>query len=464
MRRTKIVATLGPSSSSYKNIRALAMTGVNVFRVNFSHGDIQQYQDAFDNIKSVREELNLPISIMADTRGPELRICEFEGGSASIKRGATFVLYYDSVLGNQSGASVTHKECLTVLKRGDIVLANDGLMKFKVEDNTDLGVVMRAQNSGVLKNHKSIYLKNIPLKLPYLNELDERDLKWCIANGCDLIAMSFVNEVSDVEAIKKLLPEKNMPRLIAKIESSRGVENVDAILDHCDGLMVARGDLGVEIAQGRLPKIQHILIDKARRKSKISIVATEMLESMISSLRPTRAEINDVANAVYQGASAVMLSAETAVGVNPIRAVKTMSDIATQAEKDINYLSDYQKMAFVPHNITDILGSTTVETAFKINAKAIVIYTDHGKIATLLSRYQPKCPIVAITANDSTYNYLAVARDVMPVKTDKIPDDIFTYSCDVVKSIGVAKPGDRIIVTTGTTDNVSLVLKIAEIK
>ena len=465
MRKTKIIATLGPATNSYKGIKNLILSGVNVLRVNFSHGTTQEHEDTINLIKQVREDLKLPVAIMVDTRGPEVRVKTFEGGSGILKKGKTFTLYGYAKIGDNNGVSVSEPKCLKFLKKGDVILANDGLIKLVVLENKKFEVVTKIMSSGILSNNKGLNFKNVPLNLPYISEKDKEDLVSAFNCGCDMISASFVNNASDILELRKLLKEnKYSCKIIAKIESIQGIKNINEILTEADGIMVARGDLGVELPQTKLPKIQMDLIANAVSKGKTVIVATEMLESMIHNPRPTRAETVDVANAVYNGASAVMLSAETAVGSYPERTVRTMAEICIQAEKDINYKRMFFTTIFDSYDLTDVLGHSATSCAFKLDAKALVLYTSTGKTASMIARYKPDCPIIAITDNKQTYNYLSMEWNVLPVysKIDNI--NIFELACVIAKNEKFAKPNDTIIVTTGTTDTINNIMKICTIE
>lgn len=465
VRKTKIVATLGPATNNPKGIKNLIQSGANVLRVNFSHGTKEEHSDTIKLIKSVREELKTPVAIMVDTRGPEVRVKTFEEGSAILKKGKLFTLYGYAKSGDNYGVSISEPNCLKNLKKGDIILANDGLIKLVVVENKNFEVICKISSGGILSNNKGLNFKNVPLNLPYISEKDKSDLIQAFADGCDMISASFVNSANDILDLRKLLKENNYNcKIIAKIESQQGIKNIKEILNVSDGIMVARGDLGVEIEQTKLPKIQMDLISDAVSAGKTVIVATEMLESMINNPRPTRAETVDVANAVYNGASAVMLSAETAVGKFPDRAVRTMSDICIQAEKDINYKRMFFETIFDGYNLTDILGHSATNCAFKLDSKAIVLYTATGKTASLIARYKPDCPIIAITDNIQTYNYLNLEWNVLPIYS-KIPNaDIFELACVIAKDEKLAKSGDTIIVTTGNTDPINNVMRICTIE
>ena len=465
MRKTKIVATLGPATKNYKDLKSIILNGANVIRINFSHGNIEDYEESFALIKQVREELQMPVAIMVDTRGPEVRVGTFEDGSGILKKNSVFTLYGYAKQGDNNGVSVTEPRCLKNLKKGDIILANDGLIKLTVIQNKGFEVLCKVNSGGVLSNNKGLNFKNVDLNLPYIGANDKRDLVWAFKNGCDMVSASFVNTADDIRALKKLMKDNSYEcKIIAKIESTQGIKNIEEILQVSDGIMVARGDLGVELAHAKLPKIQMDLINSAIEKGKTVIVATEMLESMINNPRPTRAETIDVANAVYNGTSAVMLSAETAVGQFPDKAVKTMSDICMQAEKDINYKKMFFHTTFETYDLTDILSHSATSCSFKLDAKAIVLYTQTGKTASMIARYKPTSPIIAITDNEQTYNYLNMEWNVFPVYSKINNIDIFELACTIAKDKKLAKEEDKIIVTTGTTDQINNVMKICTIE
>lgn len=465
MRKTKIVATLGPATNNYKTLKSIIQSGANVIRVNFSHGNIESHQASFDLIKQVRSELRLPVGIMVDTRGPEVRVQTFEIGCGILKKNSTFTLYGYQKEGTNEGVAVTEPKCLSGLNRGSIVLANDGLIKLSVLENKGYEVVCKVLSGGVLSDNKGLNFKNTPLNLPYISKKDKADLIWAFENGCDMVSASFVNSADDIRELKKLMHDHNYScKIIAKIESISGIKNIQEILEIADGIMVARGDLGVELPQSKLPKIQMDLINSAIAKGKTVIVATEMLESMIHNPRPTRAETVDVANAVYNGASAVMLSAETAVGNYPDKAVKTMADICTQAEKDIDYKRMFFETIFNTSGITDTIGHSAINCAFKLGTKAIVLYTSSGKTASMMTRFKPNAPIIAITDNPQTFNYLSLAWNVKPIYTRIDTVDIFDLATTIARESKLAKVGDQIIVITGTSDKLNNVMKVCEVK
>ena len=465
MRKTKIVATLGPATNNYKALKSIIQSGANVIRLNFSHGGQEQHEASLNLIKQVRSELNVPVAIMVDTRGPEVRVKKFEDGSGILRKGKFFSLYGFQKMGNNDGVAVSEPKCLENLKKGDIVLANDGLIRLTVVENKGFEVVCKVMQGGVLSDNKGLTFKDVDLNLPYISKQDKEDLVWAFRNGCDIVAASFVNTADDVRQLKKLMHENNYScKIVSKIESMTGIKNLNEILDVSDGIMVARGDLGVEIQQSRLPKIQMDLISSAIAKGKNVIVATEMLESMINNPRPTRAETIDVANAVYNGASAVMLSAESAVGQYPDKAVKAMAEICSQAEKDITYKKNFfDTIHHTNGSVVDVIGHSAVSCSFKLDTKAIVLYTKSGKTASMISRFKPNAPIIAITDNPQTYNYLSLEWNVWPIYTKLGNIDIFDLASTIAKSIKIAKKDDLIIVTTGSTDKLNNVMKVCTI-
>lgn len=464
MRKTKIIATMGPSSSNYKTFKSLVQAGLNVARINLSHGNIEQHQKVVDLIKQVRCELNTPVSIMIDTRGPEVRVKTFDGGQTILKNGKYFMLYNYDTTGNELGVSVTEPDCLKEIPLNTTILANDGLIVFKVVDKLKDGVKLKVVSGGVLKDNKGLTFKGYTPNLPYISTRDKNDLIWAFKNKCEYVALSFVTKKEDVLQIKALMNEcKYQCKIISKIESMEGVKNLNEILEVSDGIMVARGDLGVEVPFYKVPSIQTDLINKSRIHGKITIVATEMLESMINNPRPTRAEAGDVATAVKEGASAVMLSAETSVGKYPINTVKAMSEICLQAEHDINYFEKFKDLDFASSDITDVLTYSTVNSSFSLKSKAIMIFTTKGKMANFISRFLPLSQIIAITDNESTYNALALVWGVNPILTSNFDENkIFDISAEIAKSYNVVKSGDNVLVVTGTTDLHSNIIKITK--
>jgi len=461
MKKTKIIATLGPASTNLKTLKEMIDNGLNVARINFSHGTTKKNQETIDLIKEVRTKLNSPLSIMVDTRGPEVRVKTFEDGFVNLKKGQEFVLFAENKIGNANGVAITEPSIIPRLKAGDIILANDGLITLKVISNNKTSVTTKVVTEGKLSNNKGLTFKDFDLKLPYISDRDKKDLTWAFKNKCDYVACSFATCKQDIMEIKKLMEKcKHNCKIIAKIESSLGVKNLEEILDVCDGVMVARGDLGVEYPVSKLPSLQTNIIKTARDMRKISIVATEMLESMIHNPRPTRAEVSDVANAIREGASAIMLSAETSVGEYPSKAVKTMNDIALETEKELDCCSLHNNTK-INDNIVNITTTMAIKTTYKLPTRAIAICTSHGKMATYVSTLLPKCDIYAITNNQDTYYQMGLLRGVLPIYLPKFDETkIFSNINDELLKQKLVKKGDNIVLVTGTTDKFSNVVKI----
>lgn len=461
MKKTKIIATIGPSSNNFNTLKSMALSGLNVARINFSHGDLKSNQTTIDLIKSVREKLKISLGIMVDTRGPEVRVKTFENGYVMLKRGQQFALNCKDIIGNENEVSITEPSILSRLKIGNIILANDGLITLKVIQKNKDKVITKVLTSGKLSNNKGLTFKNFDLNLPYIGEKDREDLIWAFNNKCDYIACSFVTKREDILEIKNLMNEcGHSCKIIAKIESSMGIKNLPSILEECDGVMVARGDLGVEYPVQKLPNLQSYIISTARNMRKISIVATEMLESMISNPRPTRAEVSDIATAIREGANAIMLSAESSVGNYPVKSVKTMTEVAKEIEKDIDYENLY-KSTKIKNNIYNITTTTAVNISYQLSTKAIAICTSKGKMATFVSTLLPKCDIYAITNDQNTYYQMSLLRGVYPIYQPKFNETkIFNNINEELLKYKLVKPKDNIVVVTGTTDEFSNVIKI----
>ena len=454
MRKTKIICTLGPASGTYDQIKKMALAGMNVARINMSHGLYEEHQIKIDNVKKVRRSLGAPIPIMIDTKGPEIRIGTFKNGKIDVTEGMKFDFVNEDVIGDETRVSITYKELYKDIKPDDRILLNDGLLVFKVLSISKNGVISaEAQNAGTLSDRKGLFVPNVKLNMPFLSEQDKRDLDFGIKNGAEMYAASFVQDGQSVKDIRDYLLSHGAKDacIVSKIESQSGVDNIEEIIKESDGIMVARGDLGVELPYEKLPAIQKMLITKSRMQGKFVITATEMLESMITKLRPIRAEIVDVANAVYDGSSCVMLSAESAVGINPPNTIATMARIAEEAERNIDYKNMYSHSPFNLMNNTDAISHATVNTAFDINAKAIVVYTASGISARMVSRFRPEAPIVAMTNSDRVYHQLSPSWGVIPTicQTFDNTDDMFINAEETVKKLGLAKEGDNIVITAG---------------
>lgn len=456
MKKTKIVCTLGPSSSDLETIKNMILGGMNVARFNMSHGDHKSHRVLINLVKQAREELNLPIGILIDTKGPEIRIGQFEEGSINLKEGKEFILTTKKCLGNNKQVYVNYRDLPNLLDTSDRVLLNDGLIELQVTKSGKDSTLCKVVHGGVLSNNKSINLPDINLHMPYLNEQDKKDIKFAITEGADMLALSFVNCAEDVKAVKEYILgiSDKMPLIISKIESKLGVKNMSEIIDASDGIMVARGDLGVEIDFEKLPYTQKTMIEKCNEKGKISITATQMLESMINSTRPTRAEISDVANAILDGSSAIMLSGETTVGKYPVETVETMSKIALETESHFNPNVNYNSLC---ETATQGIGLSASTLAHSLNATAIAVVTTSGKSALSVARYKPCCPIVAITPQKDTMYKLSIVWNTFSCldKKHSTINDLIVSSKQKLKKLGFAGRGDTIVQTAGSPSTIN---------
>ena len=455
MRRTKIVCTLGPASETKEVITGLCKAGMNVARLNFSHNTHADHQRKIDIVKEVRAELGLPIAIMLDTKGPEYRIKTFEGGKIHLSDGDRFTFTADEVIGNRERVSVSYAKLPDELSVGDTILLNNGLLTFLVDKIEGSNIECKVICGGVLSDRKSMSFPGKVMKQPYLSEQDKLDIKFGVDNGIDYIACSFVSCKQDLLDGRSYLSEIGAEgiELIAKIENQSGVDNIEEICECCDGIMVARGDMGVEIPFEYLPSIQKKLITKCRMLGKRVITATEMLESMITNSRPTRAEISDIANAVYDGTSAIMLSGETAAGKYPVRAVETMAKIAQTTEANIHYKKRFHEADFQIRNMTDAISHSTCGMAIDIDAKAIVACSLSGMTARMVSRFRSPVPIIGLTTNEVTWRKLAMSWGVIPAMCENFTStDVLFYTAKkiAVAELGLSK-GDRIVITGGDT-------------
>ena len=470
MRKTKIVCTLGPASETEEIVRGLCLAGMNVARLNFSHNTHADHKRRIELVKRVREELALPIAIMLDTKGPEFRIKTFREGRVQLSEGEHFTFTADEVEGDATRVSVNYAHLPEELSAGDTILLNNGLLSFRVERVAGADIECTVLSGGELSDRKSMSFPGKVLHQPYLSEQDKRDILFGVENGVDYIACSFVSRKQDLIDVRDYLRTIGAEgiELIAKIENQSGVDNIEEICECCDGIMVARGDMGVEIPFEHLPAIQKKLITKCRMLGKRVITATEMLESMITNPRPTRAEISDIANAVYDGTSAIMLSGETAAGKYPVQAVETMAKIAKTTEASINYRKRFHEADFRIRNMTDAISHSTCGMAIDIDARAIVACSISGMTARMVSRFRSPVPIVGLTTNEATWRKLALSWGVIPVMCEQFTStDVLFYTAKklAASSLSLAK-GDRIVITggdtTGHSGNTNLI-KIEEI-
>ena len=459
MRKTKIVCTLGPTCSDEKTLTEMCMAGMNVARFNFSHSTYEEHEARIAVVKKVREKLNIPIPIMLDTKGPEYRIKTFKDGKVFLKEGDVFAFTSDDITGDEKRVSVNYKGLAHDLEKGDKILLNNGLLVFEVNETTDTDVICSVIVGGELSDRKSMSFPNKTLKQVYLSEQDKSDIKFGIEHDIDFIACSFVSCKQDLLDVKAYLSEigaKNID-IIAKIENRTGVDNIEEICEECDGIMVARGDMGVEIPFEELPALQKHIITKCRLLGKRVITATEMLESMIHNARPTRAEISDVANAVYDGTSAIMLSGETAAGKYPVLAVKTMATIAENTEKNIHYDRRFLSSQFKIKNTVDAISHATCGMSIDIAAKAIAVCSLSGMTARMVSRFRPPVDIVGLTTSEKTWRKLALSWGVQPCMCENYPStDVLFYNAQkLTKDMLKLKNGDKIVITGGVTNGKS---------
>ena len=457
MKKTKIICTLGPASANEETLRKMIENGMNVARLNFSHGTYPEQKEKMDMVKKIREEMNLPIPILLDTKGPEYRIGTFEKGRIELNDGDTFTFTTNAVKGNEKMVSVSYANLAKEMNEGDIILVNDGLVKFQIREKNDTDLICDVLIGGTLSDRKSMSFPNKVLKQVYLSEQDKSDILFGIENDVDFIACSFVSTAQDIKDVRAFLDANGGENIliIAKLENRAGVDNAEEILSYCNGLMVARGDLGVEIPYVELPAIQKRLLRLCRLKGGLAITATEMLESMIQKPRPTRAEISDVANAVYDGTSAIMLSGETAAGKYPAEAVAAMSSIAMEAERNIDYNSIFHSANFELQTLEDALSHSTCQLAVDTHAKCIVACTRSGSTGRMVSRFRVDTPIIGMTTSEKPYRQLALSWNVLPVIVDEFSStDVLFYNAMITaRETGFAKTGDTVITTGGTTSH-----------
>ena len=453
MKKTKIVCTIGPASEDKKILTHLIASGMNVARLNFSHGDYEEHQARIDTIKEIREKLNEPIALLLDTKGPEIRTKNFKDGGVFLKEGSMFTLTVGDELGDEHGCATTYDHLAEELKKGDVVLIDDGLIKLTVREIKGKDVILRVDNGGPVKNHKSINIPGVNIKLPALTEKDTNDLLFGIKNDIDFVAASFIRSKEDVFAIREVLNNNGGEdiHIISKIENRQGVENIDEIIEASDGIMVARGDLGVEIPAEEVPTVQKDIIKKCNYVGKPVITATQMLDSMINNPRATRAEVADVYNAIFDGTDAIMLSGETAAGKYPIEAVQTMGIIAEAAESRL--ASDFRTRSkyINDKSMTSAVSLSTVQIADSLNAKAILTPTSSGYTARRISKYRPNCDIVAYTDKEYVQRRLSLVWGVEAYKIDVFSDVELLYK-EVINSAKEhmhVKDGDIVVITAG---------------
>ena len=455
MRKTKIICTLGPAVDSEEMIRKLIETGMDGARFNFSHGTHESHAAQLRKLKNVRDEMGVPVATILDTKGPEIRIKTFENGPVTLEKGQTFTLTTDDAAGTQERVSVTYANLHNEVGPGCRILVDDGLIELRVMEVKDHDVICEVENGGPLSSNKSINIPDVSILLPSLTEKDREDLKFAVENDFDFIAASFVRKAADVEEIRACLREYGGEhiQIIAKIENQEGVDNLEAIIAAADGIMVARGDLGVEIPAQEVPVLQKRMIKAAVAKGKHVVTATQMLDSMIRNPRPTRAEVSDVANAVFDGTSCIMLSGETASGKYPVEALQVMVDIATAAEESVNYWKRFSQRTMNSRvdSITDAMTHSSCLTAMDLGASAILAPTQSGYTARILASYRPACPIVAVCQSEQTRRKLALCWGVTSILSGFVDstDRLFSMSVDVTRKEGLIQDGDIVVITAG---------------
>ena len=458
-KKTKIVCTLGPASQSEETLTKLIENGLNVCRFNFSHGSHEEHKERMDIVKKVRDELKKPVAILLDTKGPEIRTGNFADPEVFLEEGSKFIITMADVIGNKEMCTVSYKGLAEDVVEGDTILIDDGLVGLKVENVVGEEIHCVVENSGIVKNHKGVNVPGVKINLPALTPKDISDIEFGITQGIDFIAASFVRKASDVLAIREVLENNNATdiQIISKIENQEGVDNLDEILQVSDGLMVARGDLGVEIPTEDIPIVQKQMIKKCNALGKPVITATQMLDSMIRNPRPTRAEVTDVANAIYDGTDAIMLSGETAAGKYPVEAVKVMAAIAKRIEETLDYDTILRSKGLNNTNVTDAISYATCTTAKSLTASGIVTSTSSGYTARMVSKFRPKTPIIAATPNERTSRQLSLSWGVYTVMCEQAEntDDLIDNSIEASKNEGYIHEGELVVITTGVPTGVS---------
>lgn len=472
MRKTKIVCTLGPACTNEQTLSQMLKNGMNVARLNFSHGTHETHKENIALFRKVRDELKLPAAVMLDTKGPEIRLGNFADGPVKIESGDIFTFTTRQVEGNREEVSITYKDLPSQLVAGNAVLVDDGKLLFRVKETTETDIVCEAVNGGVLSNHKGVNIPNVHLNFPYLSEQDEADLRFGVEQNVDFVAASFVRSKEDVISIRNYLDYYGgySIKIISKIENIEGVEHFDEILEHSDGIMVARGDMGVEIEYEKLPGLQKKFIKKCYQAGKMVITATQMLESMIHNSTPTRAEITDVANAVFDGTSAIMLSGETAMGEHPALVVEVMSKIAEQAEHDAFEMDVYRNVQYDndTNDTTNAICDAACTTAKDVGATAIIAVTMSGYTARRMSKFRPSQAIIAATPNEKTFHQLALSWGVYPVTAlyQQDANVLFDHAVACAKRYRLVRENDRVVIAAGAAgaEGVTDVLKVQMVK
>ena len=469
MRKTKIICTLGPSTDNEDILREMIRLGMDAARFNFSHGSHEEHLNRLNMLEKLREEMNIPVATIMDTKGPEIRIGTFKDNQAvSLKTGRRFVLTTRDVEGDENQVSISYPNLIYDIDPGATILIDDGLIEMVVEEVTTTDIICRVLNNGILTGKKGVNVPGVHLSMPYLSDRDRADILFAIEHKFDFIAASFVRSAEDVVEIRKILNKHNsQAKIIAKIENLQGVNNIDEIIEEADGIMIARGDMGVEIPFEELPAIQKMIIKKVYYSGKQVVTATQMLDSMIKNPRPTRAEITDVANAIYDGTSAIMLSGETAAGSYPVESLRTMIKIALRTEADIDYRKRFNQRESLKHlDITDAISRATVTIAHDLNAKMIVTVTTSGGTARMISRFRPQCTIMGCTTDPVVCRQLNLAWGIKPllIAVEHDTFELFDHALQAVEKAGYVSNGDIVVMTAGVPLGISGTTNIIKVQ
>lgn len=453
MRKTKIICTIGPASESEEKLRELMLAGMNVARFNFSHGSHEEHKRKYDRVIKVSNELGLPVATLLDTKGPEIRLKAIEGGRTELVAGQRFILTTEELMGTNEKVTITYKNLKNDISVGTTILIDDGLIEMVVDAIEEEDIICTVINGGPISDKKGVNVPGAVLSMDYVSEADRSDIMFGCDMGFDFLAASFVRSKEDILEVRRILDEHNSHmKIIAKIENMQGIRNLDEILEVSDGIMVARGDMGVEIPMEEVPVVQKRMIKKAEALGKHVITATQMLESMIKNPRPTRAETTDIANAIYDGTTAIMLSGESAAGLYPVEAVKTMARIAERTEQDIDYNGRLRRRENTGDiNITTAISHATCTTAMDLKASAIITVTLSGFTAGMISRYKPSCPIIACSVSPRICRQLNLSWGVTPIwiARESTTDDLFEEAIKAAEEAGYIKKGDKVVLTAG---------------
>ena len=459
MRKTKIICTIGPASESEERLKELIEAGMNVARFNFSHGSHEEHKRKYDRVMKVSTELGIPVAALLDTKGPEIRLKSIEGGRTELVSGQKFILTTEEIEGNNEKVSITYKNLKADVTEGMTILIDDGLIEMVVDEITETDIICTVINGGPISNNKGVNVPGANLSMPYISDVDRSDIMFGCDMGFDFLAASFVRSKEDILEVRKIIDEHGSHmKIIAKIESMQGIKNLEEILEVSDGIMVARGDLGVEIPMEEVPVVQKKMIKLAEAQGKHVITATQMLESMIKNPRPTRAEATDVANAIYDGTTAIMLSGETAAGQYPVEAVKTMARIAERTEQAIDYNGRMKRRENIEKfDITTAISHATCTTAMDLQASAIVTVTISGFTAGMIARYKPNCSIIACSVSPKICRQMCLSWGVTPVwiARESTTEDLFDEAVRVSEEAGYIKKGDTVVITAGVPLGVS---------